>query len=80
MEREQSGGLRTGEKLVGARREENVDGHKVDFAREQDAFAEPKWPTQSLGELIALTFAGRMIDRADHPALLRLIGAKQSLS
>jgi hypothetical protein len=63
-----------------SRREENVDGYKVDFAREQDAFAEPKWPTQSLGELIALTFAGRMIDRADHPALLRLIGAKQSLS
>jgi hypothetical protein len=63
-----------------SRREENVDGYKVDFAREQDAFPEPKWPTQSLGELIALTFAGRMIDRADHPGLLRLIGAKQNLS
>jgi hypothetical protein len=30
--------------------------------------------------LIALSFAGRMIDRADHPGLLRLIGAKQNLS
>jgi hypothetical protein len=63
-----------------SRREENVDGYKVDFAREQDAFPDPKWPTQSLGELIGLTFAGRTIDRADHPALLRLIGAKQNLS
>jgi hypothetical protein len=38
-----------------SRREENVDCYKVDFAREQDAFPEPKWPTQSLGELIELT-------------------------
>ena len=63
-----------------SRREEGVDGYKIDFARDQDAFPEPKWPTQSLGELIELTFAGRMIDREDHPGLLRLIGAKQSLS
>jgi hypothetical protein len=63
-----------------SRREENIDGYKIDFAREQDAFAQPKWPTQSLSELIRLTFAGRMINRADHPALLRLIGAKQNLS
>jgi hypothetical protein len=63
-----------------SRREENIDGYKVDFAREQDAFADPKWPQQSLGELIGLTFAGRMIDNADHPALLRLIGARQNLT
>jgi len=63
-----------------SRRDENIDGYKVDFAREQDAFPDPNWPTQSLGELIERTFAGRMIDRADHPGLLRLIGAKQNLS
>ena len=63
-----------------SRRAENVDGYKIDFAREQDAFTDPKWPTQSLGELIGLTFANRMIESADHPALLRLIGAKQNLS
>jgi hypothetical protein len=62
-----------------SRHDEGVEGYRVDFAREQDAFAHPKWPTQSLGELIGLTFADRMIDRADHPALLRLIGAKQNL-
>jgi hypothetical protein len=62
-----------------SRREEGVDGYKIDVARDRDAFPEPKWPTQSLGELIEKTFAGRMIDRDDHPALLRLIGAKQVL-
>ena len=63
-----------------SRRDENIDGYKIDFAHEQDAFGDPKWPLQSLGELIGLTFAGRMIDNADHPALLRLIGAKQNLT
>jgi hypothetical protein len=63
-----------------SRREEHFEGYKVDFAREQDAFPDPKWPTQSLGELIRLTFVGRMIDNAEHPALLRLVGAKQNLS
>jgi hypothetical protein len=62
-----------------SRREENVDGYKVDYAREQDAFPDPKWPTQPLGELIEKTFTGRMIDREDHPALLRLTGARQVL-
>ena len=62
-----------------SRREENVDGYKIDFARDQDAFPDPKWPTQSLDELIVMTFAGRMIEPRDHPALLRLIGAKQNL-
>jgi hypothetical protein len=32
-----------------------------------------------LEDLVTVTFTGRMIDRHDHPALLRLIGAKQVL-
>jgi len=63
-----------------SRKEEGVDSYKVDFAKDLDAFPEPKWPTQSISDLIEKTFAGRMIDREDHPALLRLIGAKQSVS
>ena len=63
-----------------SRKAEGVEAYKVDFARDEDAFAKPKWPTQSLDELIAMTFAGRMIDHDDHPGLLRLIGAKQSVS
>ena len=65
---------------VTSRKEEGVDGYKIDVARDPNAFPEPKWPTQPLADLINKTFAGRMVDREDHPALLRLIGAKQSVS
>jgi hypothetical protein len=63
-----------------SRKEEGVEAYKIDVAKDPDAFPEPKWPTQSLDDLIEKTFAGRMIDDEDHPALLRLIGAKQQLS
>jgi hypothetical protein len=63
-----------------SRKEEGIEAYKVDLARDPDAFPEPKWPTQSLGELIGRTFAGCLIDREDHPALLRLIGARQELA
>jgi hypothetical protein len=53
---------------------------KIDAARDPDAFPEPKWLMQSLADLIDKPFTGRMIMREDHPALLRLIGAKQSVS
>jgi hypothetical protein len=63
-----------------SRGEEGVDGYLLDVARDPDAFPEPKWPEQSLSDLIDRAFAGRMIVSEDHPALLRLIGAKQSVS
>jgi hypothetical protein len=63
-----------------SRGEEGVDGYLVQVARDPDAFPAPNWPEQSLSDLIDRAFAGRMIDREDHPALLRLIGAKQSVS
>jgi hypothetical protein len=64
-----------------SRKNERVDAYKNDRARDKDAFPEPKWPTQTLEELITVTFSpDRMIDDEDHPALLRLIGAKQSIS
>jgi len=59
-----------------SRKEEGFENYKVTAARDVDAFPEPKWPSQSLEELILTTFDGRLIDRADHPGLLRLIGAK----
>jgi hypothetical protein len=52
----------------------------VQVARDPDAFPEPKWPEQSLNDLLDRAFAGRMIVSEDHPALQRLIGAKQSVS
>jgi hypothetical protein len=63
-----------------SRKEEGIDGYKIDVARDPDTFPEPKWPTQPLADLIEKTFAGRMIDHENHPALLRLLGAKQELS
>ena len=63
-----------------SRGEEGVDGYLLQVARDPEAFPEPKWPEQSLSDLIDRAFAGRMIDSEDHPALLRLIGAKQSVS
>jgi len=61
-------------KLI-SRRKENVDGYKVEFARDHDAFPEPKWPSQSLAELIHATFP--LIETEDHPVILRKIAAKQ---
>jgi hypothetical protein len=66
--------------LATSRKEEGVEAYKIDAARDADAFPEPEWPTQSLNDLIAVTFAGRMIEREDHPGLLRLIGAKQPMA
>jgi hypothetical protein len=63
-----------------SRRAEGVDEYKIGAARDVDAFPPPAWPKQSLDELILVTFHGRMIDHEYHPALLRLIGAKQSVS
>jgi hypothetical protein len=63
-----------------SRRDEGVDGYKTNYAHHQDAFPLPKWPTQSLGELIGVTFVGCMIDAEDHPGLLRLIGARQKIT
>ena len=62
-----------------SRKEEGLKD-KIDVSRDADAFPAPKWPTQSLGDLIGKTFAGRLIESEDHPGLLRLIGAKQSVS
>jgi hypothetical protein len=65
---------------VTSRKDEGVDDYKIDFARDQDAFPASKWPAQSLSELIEVSYHGRMIEVENHPGLLRLIGAKQSLS
>jgi hypothetical protein len=60
---------------------EGVEAYKISYARDVDAFPEPKWPSLSLDELIEKAFHdNRMIITDTHPALLRLIGAKQEVS
>jgi hypothetical protein len=63
-----------------SRKSEGVDEYKITYARSTKAFPEPKWPSQTLEEQIGITFEGRVIDRDDHPGLLRLIGEKQDVS
>jgi hypothetical protein len=63
-----------------SRKAEGAESYKIDLARDPDAFPDPKWPRQSLDELIMTTFHDHMIDHDQHPGLLRLIGAKQSMS
>jgi hypothetical protein len=55
------------------------DCYRVDRAEHTDAFPDPEWSSESLSKLIEITFAGRMIDHPDHPALLRLRGARQTI-
>jgi hypothetical protein len=62
-------------------KEEGIESYKIIPAKDPDFCTDPKWPSQSLDDLIAVSFgSNRMIDRDDHPALLRLTGAKQSMS
>jgi hypothetical protein len=62
-----------------SRKAEGVESYKIGYARDVDAFPDPKWPALSLEELIGTSFTGRLIITPDNPALLRLLGAKQEL-
>jgi hypothetical protein len=65
---------------VTSRKGEGVENYKITFAKEPDAFRDPAWPKQLLGEFITRALAGRIIEAEDHPGLLRKVGARQSLS
>jgi hypothetical protein len=65
---------------VQSRRPEGVDGYESKPAVDPDAFPETKWPTRSLDELLEVTFRETFIDHDRHPALLRLIGARQDMT
>jgi hypothetical protein len=62
-----------------SRKAENVDAYKINYARDPDAFPDIGWPSVSLGTLIETTFAGRLVNDENHPALRRLIGARQEI-
>src|SRR5262249_33950477 len=65
-----------------SRRAENIDGYLITHAVNAQAFPEPKWPKQTLTELIKAAFSDgqRMITTANHPAILRLRGDVQDLT
>jgi hypothetical protein len=67
--------------LLTSRKEEGVETYKIDYAANQDAFPPTKWlEKQTLNEMILSRFSGFSIELADHPGLLRLIGARQTTS
>jgi hypothetical protein len=49
-------------------------GAYVTTVAEGESLAEPAWPNEPFGKLLALAFAGRMVDRPDHPLINRLRG------
>jgi hypothetical protein len=67
---------------MSSRKAEGVDSYVVTYAQNEKAFPPPKWPTQTLMELIKVTFQapGLSIETEDHPGLLRLIGAVQAIT
>jgi hypothetical protein len=41
---------------------------------EGENLAEPKWPDATFGKILEIAFAGRLIDKPDHPLIHRLRG------
>ena len=50
-----------------SRKAEGVEAYKIEYARDQDAFPDPKWPTRTLDELLEVTFRNANIDTDNHP-------------
>lgn len=68
-------------KVTSPPKDESANSYVLTKAEDHDAFPDPKWPQQSIYALIWATFGkDRTIDRENHPALLRLRGAKQSVA
>jgi hypothetical protein len=61
---------------VFSRKEEGYDDYRWKPAIDQTAFPSPKWPVQPQEDLLEPTFAGKMIETEQDPALYRLIGKK----
>jgi hypothetical protein len=65
---------------VFSRHDEGLEEYGHNFAKNEDAFPAPKWPTRSLHDYLEVTFRSATITTDNYPALLRLIGAKQDLT
>ena len=60
-----------------SRKAEGKEGYKVEKTEDLDAFDPPVWPTQTMNELIEVTFEGRMIMEEDCAEMRRLRGLRQ---
>jgi hypothetical protein len=61
-----------------------VEKYKIEISegekKGKKPFPDPKWPQETLWQLIEATFTGRMISSETDPAWIRLIGDVQTLS
>jgi hypothetical protein len=53
---------------------------RAEVEKKESPYPQPRWPTQTLDELIAVTYQGLIITKESDPAFARLVGAKVSAS
>ena len=58
---------------------QDQERYGIGFAQDPDAFPDTDWLKDTLEALIGASFVGHAIESADHPGMLRLLGAKQPL-
>jgi hypothetical protein len=59
-----------------SRKAEGAEGYKIERSEDPDAFDPPVWPTQTMNELLEVTFTDRMIQDEDCAPLRRLRGLR----
>jgi hypothetical protein len=56
--------------------EANNPNSCYDLSFSMNVMAEPVWPAESMRDLLKLAFSNSLVDRADHPLILQLLGAE----
>jgi hypothetical protein len=54
----------------------NMVLQSYDIFLAEAAIQEPQWPDLGFSKILEIAFGGRVIDRQDHPVLLRLRGVE----
>jgi hypothetical protein len=55
----------------------NMEAGAYDVIKATDNYGEPDLPQHNFSELLEIAFAGKVIERLDHPVVLRLLGRPQ---
>ena len=53
----------------------NMEAGGYDISEAAANIGEPEWPDMQFDEMIKIAFQGKLVDRADHPLILKLRGA-----
>ena len=52
----------------------NMEAGGYDISEAAANIGEPEWPELQFDEMIKIAFQGKLVDRADHPLILKLRG------